>query len=300
MRNRRLSVVGAVAIVVALAVVSVGCSNPQPSSGRNVAFVASTITNIKQNEHSGPNFWDNDNYDEPYMAHLGIRINLTGATTVHVWAQSSYNNNGQYICKFQQGQTCNGIPGDGAAFVKTFQPDFVELSKGVPLELLGTVDFSFERDQLIPFGLANALTSIAQTVEAALPTILAHGGALPTDPQGLVNFLEKILPPAIGTIISIVAGNIGAAIGGDSDDLIGYEPFLFLSVGGQLRSLLVTILPTLLQLVTLYLKSQPKSPLPDGIPAVIGIQGQRESWEYGKADVQPRTVYRVNYSWITF
>ena len=79
MRNRRLSVVGAVAIVVALAVVSVGCSNPQPSSGRNVAFVATTITNLKQNEHSGPNFWDNDNYDEPYMAHLGIRINLTGA-----------------------------------------------------------------------------------------------------------------------------------------------------------------------------------------------------------------------------
>ena len=110
-----------------------------------------------------------------------------------------------------------------------------------------------------------------------------------------------MLPPAIGTIISIVAGNIGAAIGGDSgrsDRLRALPVPLRRRVScGACSS---AILPTLLQLVTQILKSQPKSPLPDGIPAVIGIQGQRQSWEYGKADVQPRTVYRVNYSWITF
>jgi hypothetical protein len=300
MRNRRLSVVGAVAVVVALAVVSVGCTNPQPPSGVNIGFDALSITNIKQNEHSGPNFWDNDDYDEPYLAHLGIRIKLTGATKIDVWAQSTYDNNGQYICKFQQGQTCPGIPGDGATYDNTFQPDFVDLSKGEPLELLGTVDFSFERDQLIPFGLANALTSIAQLVEAALPTILAHGGALPTDPQGLINFIEKVLPPALGSVISIVAANLGAAIGGDGDDLIGFEPFFFFSVGGQLRSLLQGILPTLLQLVNQYLMTEPNSPLPTGIPAIIGVVGQGVSFDYGHADVQPRTVYRVNYGWVTF
>jgi len=299
MRNRHGVRAGAIGVILAVALVAVGCSNPSPAGGIKVILEAHSLTSIDQNEFGGPNFWDNDNNDEPFLIHLALRIQLNGAQELQSVASSTYANGGAYFCDIAVGQTCIGPPGDGAFFGGVYRPDLVQLNNGEKLELLGSVEIMYERDVLLPIGLVQFWQGVAGLITAALPTILAEGGSLPSDTEGILTFLQNVLPSVLTTVLGFVGTNLGGLIGGDSDDLVGIAPLFFLAVGGGLAGVISSVLPTVIQLVNALLMAQPDSPFPNGLPIQIGVVGQGAQARFDSTGTTaPSTIYDVDYRWI--
>jgi hypothetical protein len=287
---RRARALPIVALIV-FGLVAASCSNPAPPGGFTLKFQATKVTNVSFVGDYPLTFWDNDSAEEPYLVHLGLRLNLN-PVSVTTSVASTYLNNGNYIGKITAGQTLADTKNDGLTWSGVQLPDTADLAKGAPLEILGSIEFLFDRDQLIPFGIANVLTGVSQVINQALPPILANGG-LPSDPQGLLTFLGGILPSVFTTIGGAVQAVIGQLLG--SDTFFGFQPVFFIAAGGGLGDFLKNSLPSLMNLINTVLKAQPDSAFPNGLPLSIGVARQPIALTFGTA---PSTsVYKVTYGW---
>jgi hypothetical protein len=288
--SRRVRVITVAAMVV-FGLVAASCTNPAPPGGFTLKFQADKITNISFKGDYPLTFWDNDTAEEPYLVHLGLRLALN-PVKVTTSVASTYLNNGAYIGKISAGQTLADTKSDGLTWSGVQLPDTADLANGAPLEILGSVEFLFDRDQLIPFGIANILTGVSQVINQALPPILANGG-LPSDPQALLTFLGGILPSVFTTIGGAVQAVIGQLLG--SDTFFGFQPVFFIAAGGGLGDFLKNSLPSLMGLVNAVLKAQPDSAFPNGLPLSIGVAKQPINLTFGTAPTT--SVYTVHYSW---
>lgn len=287
--------IAAVALVTATALLA-SCTNPPPAGGFRYAFYGANITNVTFKGDYPLTFWDNDKAEEPYLVHLGLKLQVTPKIEVSTAVTSTYLNNGAYIAKIAAQQSLDMGINDGVPFYGVSMPDVLDLGNGAPFQILGSVEFLFERDQLIPFGIAQVLAGVSQLINAALPTIIANNGALPSDPQGIVDFLGKLLPGVFASVIGVVGAALGSITGGDP--LIGFSPQLYIALGGTLGNFVYGALPTLLQLVNLYLENQNPNPFPDGLPFKIGVVPHSMTTHFGTA---PKTsTYDVTYRWRKF
>jgi len=289
-RSIRVAVVG----LVAIATVAAGCTTNPPAAGNQFIYKATAVTAVTTPGDYPITFWDNDSAEEPYLVHLAIRIKLNAPIAISLQAISSYSNGGQYICKINQGETCSGLPNDGPVFSGLKTPDLLDLATGAPFELVGSVDFLYERDALIPVGIVGLLQGVAQIANAALPTLLGAGG-IPSDAAGIIDFLGALLPGIVSVIVGAVGTVLGNIVG--ADELIGLSPMFFLSVGGSLASIIRGVLPSLLNLVTFALSQQTPNPFPNGLPLSIGVVGDGPTVRYGSATEAPFRVYDVTYGW---
>lgn len=289
-RARRASAIAVVAVA-ALSLLGASCTNPAPAGGFTVKFQAKTIQNKSFVGDWPTTFWDNDAAEEPYLVHMGLRISLD-PVSVKTTVSSTYLNGGNFIGKINSGETLAVNPGDGLTWSGVQLPDTVDLANGAPLELLGSVEFLFDRDQLIPFGIANVLQGVSQVINTALPPILENQG-IPSSPQGIVDLLSAVLPGVFTTIVGAVQAVVGNLVG--SDTFIGFQPVIFVAVGGGLGDFLNGALPSIMNLVNQALKILPDSPLPDGLPLSLGVARKGIAVTFGTA---PSTsVYKVSYGW---
>jgi hypothetical protein len=286
-RLRTLAVVTAVSF----ALVAASCTNPGPAGGYKLTFKASKITNTSFKGDWPLTFWDPDKAEEPYLVHMGLRIALD-PVKITTSVRSTYLNGGNFIGKVGDGQTIN-VPGtDGLTWSGVQLPDTVDLANGAPLEILGSIEFLFERDQLIPLGVANVLSGVSDAINAALPPLLGGGGDL-SSPQAVLDLLSAVLP----AIFTVVAGAVQAAIGSltGADPFLGFQPVIFIAVGGGLGDFLKGALPALMNLVNAALKAQPDSGFPDGLPLSIGVARQGLGIRFGTAPAT--SEYKVQYAW---
>lgn len=286
LRWTALASVGLVAALLA------GCTNPPPAGGFTLAYGATSITNVTFVPDWPPTFWDPDIEEEPYLVHLGLRIKVTEPIAISTQVRSTYFNNGQYIGKIGAQGTLP-MAGDGVGWGGAQLPDLLDLINGVPFELFGTIEFLLERDQLIPVGFVNLLDGVSQILNAALPTILRNGGALPTSVDGILAFLGDVLPGVFATILGAVGTIIGQIGGGDQ--LIGFTPQIFMGFGGNLGGFISDNIPTLLQIINFVLSQQNPNPFPNGLPIGLGVVGRGTAPVFGTA---PNTsTYQVVYGW---
>jgi hypothetical protein len=284
---------GRTALVVMLAVAAVSaCTTNPPANGNTYNFVAQSVTAIKTPGDWPLTFWDPDVEDEPYLVHMSLRLGLD-PVKVSLAVNSKATNDG-ILCKVKQGDTCHAGPGDGAAFYGLKLPDLLDLANGVPLEIVGSVEFLFEKDALLPAGAAitSLLDGVAQAANAALPAILANGG-LPSSPQGILDLIGAVLPGVLTTVLGLVGTVIGNLAG--SDNLIGLSPQLFLAVGGSLGDFLRSSIPSLLNLVNWALQNMPNSPLPKGLPIGLGVVGDGAAPVFTSPD--QTQIFQVHYGW---
>ena len=290
-RIRRPAIAAAVALV-AISLVAASCTNPSPPGGFTAKFQATRITNLTFVGDYPTTFWDPDTAEEPYLIHLGLDVQVSPSIAVKTSVQSTYTNNGNYIGKVGSGESLAIAPGDGLTFSGIQLPDTFDLANGAPFRLLGSVEFLFERDQLIPVGVAQLLGPISDLINAALPPILAKGG-LPSDAGGILNYLGTLLPSIFATIAGLVGTLIGGLTGGDQ--FIGVSPDLFIAVGGGLAGFLQGSIPSLIGLINAALATQNPNPFPNGLPFTLGVVGQGVATNFGTA---PNTsTYRVDYGW---
>jgi hypothetical protein len=280
--------------VLAVAALVAGCTTNPPPGGRSWHLTAREVASVQSAGDWPITFWDPDTAEEPYLVHLSLRIKLGEPLEITTGASSIYSNGGQTICKLSQGQTCAGVPGDGPRFNGLNAPDLLDLSMGADLEIVGTVDFLFERDALIPVGIVGLLQGVTQIINAALPTILGSGG-IPSDPQGIIDLLSSVLPGVLTTVVGAVGTILGNLAGGD--EMIGIAPILFIAVGGTLAGILRNVLPSILDLVEVALAQQPDNPFPNGLPITLGIVGDQPRVRYGSATESPFKVFDVKYGW---
>ncbi len=290
-RTGRISTLAAV-MVASISMLAASCTNPSPPGGRQMIFEATKIDTVSFVGDFPTTFFDSDAAEEPYLAHLGLRLKLNEPIAISTFVSSTYLNDGAFIGKTTAGSSLDITPGDGAQFSGIQLPDVFDLANGAPFEILGSVEFLMERDQLIPLGLPQLLQAVSVTINAALPTILANQG-LPSDAQGIVTFLGNILPSVFGVIASAIGLALGNLAGGDQ--LLGVSPDIFIAVGGTLAGIIQGALPSLLSLVNAVLAQQNPNPFPNGLPFTIGVVGQGVRTRYGTA---PGTsVYDVLYHW---
>jgi hypothetical protein len=281
----------AIVTAVSFALVAASCTNPGPAGGYTLTFKATDITNTSFNGDWPLTFWDPDTAEEPYLVHMGLRIGLD-PIKVTTSVRSTYLNGGSFIGKVGAGQTIPVNGTDGLTWSGVQLPDTVDLANGAPLEILGSLEFLFDRDQLVPLGIANVLAGVSDTINAALPPLLESGGDL-SSPQAVIDLLSAVLP----TVFTVIVGAVQAAIGSltGSDTFFGFQPVIFIAVGGGLAEVLKGALPSLMDLVNAVLKAQPDSPLPNGLPLSLGVARQSIAVRYGTA---PSTSqYKVRYGW---
>jgi len=292
-RTMRLVIIA----VVALAAVGASCTTMPPPGGTTYVFQATSVNAEKTPGDWPPTFWDNDAAEEPYLVHLGLRIKLNAPIAVTTSASSIYNNGGQVICKINQGETCPGVPLDGPVFPGLQLPDVLDLANGSNFEIVGAIEFLFERDALIPIGIAPFLAGLSELINAALPPIIANSG-VPSEPQALLAFLGALLPGIFTTIGGVIGAVLGNLIG--ADELFGVAPVLFIAVGGVLASILRSSLPTLLNLITFALAQQTPNPFPNGLPFGIGVVGDGPTLRFAtEPAADPTRIYNVSYGWTT-
>lgn len=278
-------------VLAAIALVAASCTNPGPAGGYTLKFHAASVQNISFVGDKTLTLWDPDAEEEPYLVHLGLRIGLD-PISVKTTVRSTYLNGGNFIGKIGAGQTIPASVNDGITWSGVQLPDVADLANGAPLEILGSIEFLFDRDQLIPLGIANVLTGVSDAINAALPPILANGG-LPSTADGIIALLGAVLPAVFTTVVGVVQAVVGNLTG--SDTFFGFQPVMFLAVGGGLGDALKGALPSLMNLVNTALKAMPDSPLPDGLPLSLGVARQRLGVRFGTA---PGTsVHKVNYAW---
>lgn len=268
-----------------------GCTTSPPPGGQTFTFQANQVSAVVAPYDFTANPFDDIANEEPFLIHLGLRLKLNEPVAVVSFVQSTHPNP---ICTIAEGQTCPGIPGDGATFSGLQLPDLLDLATGSPFEIVGSVEFLMERDALIPIGLVGILQGVTQLINAALPSIIANGG-LPSDASGLIAFLGSVLPGVITTVVGFVGQAIGSLIG--ADQMIGVSPAFFLAVGGTLAGIIRGALPTLLGLVNFALSQQNPNPFPNGLPLIIGVVGDGPRIRYGSATADPFRVYDVDYGW---
>jgi len=282
----------AVVVLAAFGLIGASCTNPAPAGGFSLKLRATQVTNVSFKGDWPLTFWDNDVDEEPYLVHLGLRIGLNPiAVTTSV--ASTYLNGGQYIGKIGAGQTIAGNPNDGLNWNGVQLPDVADLANGAPLEILGTVEFLFDRDQLVPLGIAQVLQGVSQVINAALPPILANSG-IPSTPQGILDLLGAVLPGAFATIVGAVQAVVGNLTGGDT--FIGFQPVMFVAAGGGLGDFLNGALPSVMNLVNTVLKAMPDTPLPNGLPLSLGVARHGLNITFG--DKTATSVYKVRYGWV--
>jgi hypothetical protein len=281
----------ALVVLVAFGLVAASCSNPAPPGGFTLKFRAQKIQNISFKGDYPLTFWDNDTAEEPYLVHLGLRLNLS-PVKVTTTVTSTYLNNGAYIGKISAGQTLVDGQNDGITWSGVQLPDTADLANGAPLEILGSVEMLFDRDQLIPFGIANVLQGATQLINQALPPILANGG-LPSDPAALLTFLGNLLPSVFTTVGGAIQAILGQLLG--SDTFFGFQPVFFIAAGGGLGDFLKNSLPSLMNLINTVLKAQPDSAFPNGLPLSIGVARQPMALTFGTPATT--SVYKVTYGW---
>ena len=294
MRNHRIhrhAVFGMIALT-AISLVAASCTNPAPAGGFKATFRATKITNVTFVGDYPTTFWDPDSAEEPYLIHLGLDIQVSPTVSVKTSVSSTYLNNGAYIGKIGSGQSLDIAPGDGLTFTGLQLPDTFDLANGAPFRLLGSVEFLFERDQLIPIGVAQLLGPISDLINVALPPILEKGG-LPSDAGGLLNYLGTLLPSLFGALAGLIGSTIGGLTGGDQ--FIGVSPDLFIAVGGGLSGFLQGAIPSLIGLINAVLATQNPNPFPNGLPFTLGVVGQGVSTTFGTAPAT--STYRVDYGW---
>ena len=288
--TRRLR--GTAAVVIAtMGLFAASCTNPAPPGGFTLNLRATKVTNVRFNGDWPTTFWDSDAEEQPYLVHLGLRVGLN-PISVKTSVTSTYLNGGQYIGKIGAGESIPGLPGDGLTWTGVQLPDTVDLAQGKPLEILGTVEFLFDRDQLVPLGIAQILQGVSQVINAALPPILENQG-IPSTPQGIFDLLGAVLPGVFATVVGAVQAVVGSLVG--SDTFIGFQPVMFIAVGGGLGDFLNGSLPSLMNLVNTVLKAMPDSPLPNGLPLSLGVARHGIDITYGTAPAT--SVYKVRYGW---
>lgn len=278
-------------VLVVLAALLGGCTTSPSPQGQTVRLQATRITNVSQAGDWPLTFWDPDSIEEPYLVHLGLRLTLSAPVTVSTFVSSTYSQDGAYIGKVGPGESLDIAAGDGATFTGVQLPDVADLGSGSKLEILGSIEFLMERDQLIPIGIVNVLQGVSDLINAALPPILGSGG-IPSTAQGIFDLIGAVLPGVVSTVLGIVGSVIGGLGGGDQ--LIGVSPQFFIAVGGGLGSFLSSVLPSLISLVNFALSLQNPNPFPDGLPLGIGVVGSGAQVRFGKA---PSSVYDVGYGW---
>ena len=292
--TRRVQVRTLAVAIVAVAATVAGCTTNPPPGGNTWSLSANQITSVQSSGDWPITFWDDDAAEEPYLVHLSLRIKLGEPIAITTDASSIYANGGAYICKISQGETCAGVPGDGPSFGGLNAPDLLDLAMGAPLELVGTVDFLFERDALIPVGIVGVLQGVTQIINAALPAVLGSGG-IPSDAEGIIALLGAVLPGVVTTVLGVIGSVLGNLLG--ADEMIGISPIFFIAVGGTLAGIIRGVLPSLLDLVELALAQQPDSPFPNGLPVSIGVLGDGPTVRYGSTTEAPFKAFDVTYGW---
>ena len=288
-RPHRYSIVAITSLVALLAA---SCTTNPAAAGNTFRVQAVKIVNIAQVGDSGCCFWDPNAAEEPYLVHLGLRVNLsTTPVQVSTFVTSNYENGGAWIATMGPHDVVDITTPEGPVFAGVQLPDIVDLNNGYRLELLGSVEMLLERDQLIPIGVVGILQGVTQLINAALPPILANGG-VPSTAQGILDLLSAILPGAVATIVGIIGAGIGQLFG--SDELIGVSPQLFLAVGGGLGSFLTASLPSIINLINFALTLQTPNPFPNGLPVSLGVVGGSSYAEYSDF---PGRRYGVHYGW---
>lgn len=281
----------AVVILAAFGLLGASCTNPAPTGGFTLKLRATQITNVSLKGDWPLTFWDSDVEEEPYLVHLGLRIGLN-PISVNTSVASTYLNGGQFIGKIGAGQTIPGLAHDGLTWTGAQLPDVADLANGAPLEIFGSVEFLFERDQLVPLGVAQVLQGVSQVINSALPPILANSG-IPSTPQGIFDLLGAVLPGVFATVAGAVQAVLGNLVG--SDAFIGFQPIMFIGVGGGLGDFLNGAVPSLMNLVNTVLKAMPDSPLPNGLPLSLGVARHGLNVTYGTGPAT--SVYKVRYGW---
>ena len=290
-RQRPTARLAGVGLIAVLAIVA-GCTTSPRPEGQTVRLQATRITNVSQLGDWPTTFWDPDSIEEPYLVHLGLRLSLSSPITVSTFVSSTYENNGAYIAKVGPGESVDIASGDGATFAGVQLPDVADLGAGSKLEILGSIEFLMERDQLIPVGIVNVLQGVSQLINAALPPILANGG-IPSTLQGIADLIGAVLPSVVTTVLGLVGSVLGGIAGGDQ--LIGISPQFFIAAGGGLAGFLNSALPSLLGLVNFALSLQDPNPFPNGLPLGIGVVGSGPQVRFGTAPAT--SVYDVAYGW---
>lgn len=278
-----------VAVVATLGLVAVGCTNPSPPGGQTVTLTATSVHNVSFVGDWPPTFWDPDTAEEPYLVHMGIRITLAPEIKVQTFTTSSYFNGGSFLGKIGSGETL--ATNDGVSFTGVQLPDLGDLANGAPLELLGSIEFMFDRDQLFPIGVPQLLAGVSDLLNTALPPLLKTG--LPTDPGGLVSYIQGLLPAVFTTVIGGAMTVITQFGGGDT--FFGFQPAFFLTVGGGLGELMKLALPSAMGLINDAVKTIPDTPFPNGLPLAVGVVGQGLTMKYGTAPAT--STYDVGYGW---
>ena len=287
--SRKFVLVG---VMLASSLLAASCTNPPPAGGFTYRFQAEKITNTSFVGDWPATFWDPDVNEEPYLVHLGLRLRLSSPVSVTTSVASTYLNGGAVIGSMGAGDTLNIPPGDGLTFSGLTLPDTVDLGNGAPLEIVGSVEFLLESDQLIKFGLAQVLDSVSGLINTALQPILEKGG-LPGDAQGIVNYIGLILPSVFTTVAAVVGTALSGIAGGDQ--VLGVSPKFFLAVGGGLAAVLNDALPSIIDLVNFALSTQNPNPFPNGLPISIGVVGYGVQTSYGTAPAT--STYTVQYGW---
>jgi hypothetical protein len=124
----------------------------------------------------------------------------------------------------------------------------IQIAQGAPVEILGTFDVMYERDQLFPGGPIDLWKSVANVLKVVLNDTLAQG-ALPDSPEAIAALIGDVFSQAIGVVGGVVGSIIGG-IGGAPDEIV---------------------LPSVIGLVNTAISSQPNSPFPNGLPIQIGV-----------------------------
>jgi hypothetical protein len=284
---RTLSLVAAVSF----ALIAGSCTNPGPTGGYTLTLKATQISNESFVGDWPTTFWDPDSAEEPYLVHMGLRISLD-PINVTTTVKSTYLNGGSFIGKVGAGESIP-VPGtDGITWSGVQLPDVADLANGAPLEILGSVEFLFDRDQLIPLGIANVLAGVSDAINAALPPILANGG-IPSSPQGIIDLLSAVLPSVFTVVVGAVQAVVGNLTG--SDTFFGFQPVMFVAVGGGLGDVLQGALPSVMNLVNAALKALPDSPLPNGLPLSLGVARHGINVRFGTPPATSQ--YKVRYGW---
>jgi hypothetical protein len=253
-----------------------GCA-PQGAATVTWSNAATTFHNVKASNEWGNG--DYDRYDEPYLMRVAFRVTTGVAGSAQAWLVSDYPN---IICKTEDGTrplTGTAVRGPKDCPISTRMgtvefpnlqlPDVIQIAQGAPVEILGTFDVMYERDQLFPGGPIDLWKSVANVLKVVLNDTLAQG-ALPDSPEAIAALIGDVFSQAIGVVGGVVGSIIGG-IGGAPDEIVSIAPSIYLAVGGNFAGLLRNVLPSVIGLVNTAISSQPNSPFPNGLPIQIGV-----------------------------
>lgn len=279
---------GVVAIIAAVGLFGAAACVPPPVTTRTWKSVATSFQNVHQSFEN--EFPDYDGFDEPYMMRVAFRVTLGKANSAQAWLVSTYPS---IICSTNQTDksVCPISPNMGTvSFPNVVMPDLIDLAEGTTdVEILGTLDVMYERDQLFAGGPPTVWNGVAGIMKTALNSTLAAGG-VPTTPEALLDLIAGAIGPALSTVGGAIEGYIAGL--GNPDDIVAIVPQIFIPAGGAFASVLGGLLPPAVDLINTILINQPDSAFPDGLPIHLGIT---DAAGYKLTFTDGYTNYRVTY-----